>query len=244
MKQSAKIFWILLAAGILLRVEYLREFSGSPLFAFALGADISEYHQRAREILAGAWLNPLPEIHAPLYSWFLALLLWLHASIPAVRAVQLALNLAAWVCFYRFLRRKSDPESTVPEWTFGWAMLYTPLIFHQAELVSESLLTIFVLGLIWCVCRCEEKRSWRFGLAGGVFAGLAILTHPVVLLLTAAEAGYLIFFAGLRRPALLWALAAAVLVTPVAIRRNPASPRKARSVAGSSSRAKVAERLT
>ncbi len=217
MKKMSKPFWILLAAGILLRAEYLREFSASPLFGLALGPDIAEYYQRAQEILAGAWFNPLPEIHAPLYSWLLALLLWLHASIPVIRAVQLALNLLAWVFFYRFLRRRVEPESSIPEWTFGWAMLYTPLIFHQAELVSESILTIFVLGLIWCVSVAEEKRSWRYGVAGGAFAALAILTHPLVLLLTAAEAVYLFCFAGLRRPALAFALTAAALIAPFSI---------------------------
>ncbi|MGE4563328.1 MAG: tetratricopeptide repeat protein [Victivallaceae bacterium] len=217
MRQLSKTFWILLGAGVLLRAEYLREFAASPLFGLALGPDIAEYYQRSQEILAGAWFNPLPEIHAPLYSWVLASLLWLHASIPLIRAAQLALNVVAWVFFYRFLRRRVEPDSSIPEWTFGWAMFYTPLIFHQAELVSESVLTVFILGLIWCVSVAEEKRSWRCGAAGGVFAALAILTHPVVLLPVAAEALYLFFFAKLRRPALVFALTAAVLIAPFSI---------------------------
>ena len=88
------VFAVLLGLGMLLRAEYLREFSTSPLFGFALGADVSEYYERAQAILNGVFTSASPDIHAPLYSWFLALELFLTGgSVAAVRGVQLALNL-------------------------------------------------------------------------------------------------------------------------------------------------------
>ena len=54
------------ALGLLLRLEYLREFATALNFDLALGADVLEYDARAREILNGGFFPDHPEIHGAL----------------------------------------------------------------------------------------------------------------------------------------------------------------------------------
>ena len=92
---------LLALVGVLLRVWYLYDFSGAPNYAVAAGADVEEYFQRAKELLFGVCFPAEPDIHAPVYSWFLALALKLfNGSIPAVRILQCALNCGAWLALY------------------------------------------------------------------------------------------------------------------------------------------------
>lgn len=182
------IFAVLLTAGCLLRLEYLREFAASPLFSFALGADVSEYWERAQLILNGIWKSTSPDIHAPLYSYFLALECWLTGSnIPGIRGLQLGLGVLVWCGLYAFLRlRYCAPSSKVPEWIFAGTMLYPPLIFFQAELVSESLLLMLIPAILCCMSELTarektDKKSFALSGIGGVLTGLAVITHPMTL---------------------------------------------------------------
>lgn len=217
---------VLLLTGLLLRFEYLREFSFSPLFDLALGADVSEYDQRAREIAAGVAAGS--DIHAPLYSHFLGALYRLGGfSIPTVRAGQLLLNFLVWTAAYLVLRRRvADPG--VPEIFLGWAMLYPAMIYFQAELVSEALAVPLLLGSLLLLDASEDAgaarvRRLRFG-GGAVLAGLAAITHPMALFFLAAET---IWF-GRRKPRLraLWFAGIALLVIlPVSVSRSRSAGR-------------------
>jgi tetratricopeptide (TPR) repeat protein len=218
---------VLLLVGLLLRIEYLREFSFSPLFDLALGADVSEYDQRAREIAAGVAAGS--DIHAPLYSHFLgALYRFGGFSIPTVRAGQLLLNFLVWTAAYFVLRRRvADPG--VPEIFLGWAMLYPAMIYFQAELVSEALVVPLLLGSLLLLDAAEtaagsaRARRLQFG-GGALLAGLAAVTHPMALFFLAAET---IWF-GWRKPRLraLWFAGIALLVIlPVSVSRSRSTGR-------------------
>jgi len=184
--------WLLLLAGLGLRAWYLWDFAGSPLFDLPLGADITEYYARARGLLAGEWFPAAPDIHAPVYSAFLALLLKLGGdSIPLVRLAQLLLNLAAWLALYRLLACQGVRREV--RLTFlGLAMLLPVPVYYQAELVSESLLLPDAAACFWCLHLADAGNSRRrraLGAAGaGVLLGIMNLTHPLTLPFTAAEA--------------------------------------------------------
>ena len=94
------LFSGILFAGALLRVFYLSEYSTFDNFDLAIGADIGEYASRAREIMAGRLFPAEPEIHAPLYSFFLAFLQSCGAGVPAIRIIQTVLNFAACVWLF------------------------------------------------------------------------------------------------------------------------------------------------
>ncbi len=191
---------LLALAGILLRVWYLYDFSGAPNYAVAAGADVEEYFQRAKELLAGAVFPAEPDIHAPVYSWFLALALkFLNRSIPAVRILQCALNYGAWLAFYALLHR----EGVALKLRLGFlalAMLMPIPVFYQCELVSESLLVVEAAAVFWLL-RASERRSFA-ALGAGAALGVMNLTHPMTLLFSLLEVGFAAYKKAYRTAAL------------------------------------------
>lgn len=183
---------LLAAAGLALRILYWAGCADSPLFALAVGPDVSEYDARAREILTGVLLPREAEIHAPLYSWFLALLYQAGGgSIPLVRAVQLLLNWASWLGVYALLTRLRGIPRKAPLWFLALAMLCPVPLFHQAELISEALLLPLLAGTLTALYSAERSRNrlerlHRYPLAGAL-AGLAAITHPMSLAFLGAE---------------------------------------------------------
>ena len=185
------VVWALVLAGMLLRFWYLRDFSGSPLFDLALGADVGEYYRRARQLLVGDHFPVTPDIHAPVYSYFLALLLKIgRGNVPFVRTAQLVLNFGAWLALYWLLKTRRTPLK-VRLWFLGIAMLLPVPVFYQAELVSESLLLPLAAAFLWLryfsdFSRTMKRRAGALCGAGTVLAAMN-LTHPITLLFSAAE---------------------------------------------------------
>ena len=180
-------FFIVALAGVLLRWEYFREFSHLEHFPCAIGADVMEYDIRAREICYGKIFPAEPEIHAPLYSFFLAFLYRLtDYSIPAVRAVQLLLNWVAYLAFYLLLCKMSVPVKV--RLSFLIFAMCTPFtVFHQAELISETLLPPLLAGVFWLLYYARKSRKPLFAAAAGAVTGLCILTHGLMWRFLAAE---------------------------------------------------------
>ena len=222
-----KAVLLLAAAGLLLRGWYLLEFSASPLFDQALGADVSEYFRRAQEIVAGAFRSPEPDIHAPLYSWFLAAALRCGLSIPAIRVLQLLIGWGAWIGFACWLRRRTGETRTALAF-LGFAMLYPPAIYFQAELICESLLLPLLLGGAALTAEAADERNrWASAVAGGLL-GLAVITHPTTLLALVAGGIWLGCAAAPKRrlgKLACFAAAALVMIAPVVAARSLAAGR-------------------
>ena len=205
--------WILALAGMVLRFRYLYDFSGSPLFDQALGADVGEYYQRARQLQLGVWFPVSPDIHAPFYSYFLALMLKI-GGIPFVRVAQIILNFGAWLAFYWLLRVKRTPLK-VRLWFLGIAMLFPVPVFYQSELVSEALLVPLAAAFFWLRHFSDvpgsHKRRAGMLFGAGLVLGAMNLTHPLTLFFSAAEVGWELFFR--RSPHRAVVLVAALLLT-------------------------------
>ncbi|MBE6357124.1 MAG: hypothetical protein E7058_08450 [Lentisphaerae bacterium] len=186
--REAWIFWMIAAAGLLLRFEYLREFAGEIYCRFAIGADIQEYHERALEILGGKFFPDDPEIHAPLYSFALALFYSLSGtSVIFVRFFQLLLNWGAYTVIAGLVGRMSG--SVRLRNIFLVLAMFTPvLFFHQAELVSESLLAPLTAGCLYMLYAAGKNRRWYAG--AGAAAGALVLTHGLLVFFAAGEAVY------------------------------------------------------
>lgn len=200
--------WLLVLAGVLIRFWYLWDFSGSPLFDLPIGPDVGEYWQRAQGMVNGRFFPVSPDIHAPLYSCFLALMLKLGASVPAIRVVQILLNFGAWLGFYWLLREKRTPLKIRLAF-LGIVMLLPVPVFYQTELVSEALLVPLAAAFFWLRhlagrARSPARRGWMiFG--AGLVLGAMNLTHPLTLFFSAAEVGWELFTRSFRRAALLGA---------------------------------------
>ena len=204
---------LLVLAGVLIRCWYLWDFSGSPLFDLPIGPDVGEYYRRAQGIANGNFFPVSPDIHAPLYSCFLALLLKLGCGVPAIRVVQIVLNFGAWLAFYWLLREKRTPLKIRLAF-LGIVLLLPVPVFYQTELVSEALLIPLAAAFFWLRhlagrAKTPERRAWGF-FGAGLALGAMNLTHPLTLFFSAAEVGWELLSRRFRRAAL---LAAALTVT-------------------------------
>lgn len=208
-------FWVISFGGLLLRVEYLREFSAFPHFDMAIGPDVQEYHDRALGILGGEFFSKSPDIHAPLYSFFLAVVYYLtNCSVVWARGVQLLLNWGGWLWFHYILRRNGAGVKL--RFSFLTLGMFTPaLIFHQGELISETLLVPLLAAVFHLLCRPDGERvSERNTFFAGLFCGLAIITHGFMWAFAFAEIGYLLWRRQWKRGVLL-ACGVAAIVLPV-----------------------------
>ncbi len=205
------------AAGAVLRMVYLLEFSRQVHFAFAIGPDVMEYHARACELLTGRIFPVTPEIHSPLYSWFLALLYRFSGnSIVFVRIFQLVLNFGAYISLFMLLK-KLGASFKVCIYFFAAAMLTPVIFFHQAELISETLLAPLTAAVMWFLFLGREKLRWI--LCAGAALGGMILTHGIMLGFSAAEVIYFVCRKEYRKALLLCAGIAAVTV-PVIVAKS------------------------
>ncbi len=201
--------------GAALRLWYMWEFSAAPNFALPIGADVEEYYARAREIAGGRLFPAVPEIHAPVYSVFLAACLkFFGCGVPEMRGIQLALNFGAWIAFFLLLRRSGVPVAVRLAF-LGCGMLLPVPVFYQAELVSESLLLPLAAVVFWLLYLADEAGGARRGgflsFAAGGAIGVMNLTHPLTLLYSVSETVLAAWRGNVRRAALL-ALGVAVVI--------------------------------
>lgn len=198
--------------GVLWRLLYLWQFSESPLFGHPAGPDVVEYDRWAREIIGGQWLWRSVPIHAPLYPYFLSLLYWLTGyDFFWIRFIQLLAGMAGAVPVYLGLCRGRWRHPNPAALIFaGIVLVYPPLIYYQAELISEVLL-LPLLGLSWYLL--GRKDYFR----GGLTAGLAAITHPGSLIFIAGELVLLGVWPRRKpRRALLFLAGSLVFIAPVA----------------------------
>ncbi len=184
---------LILGAGILLRILYLYQFSTSPLFSQALGPDVQEYDQWARRILVdGLWWRT-PQIHAPLYPVFLAMLYRLFdMNLLYVRFFQQVICLISFYPLYLQIRHRFQHRKGMAELFLGIAALYPPLIYYTAELTSEALLLTLLNLALFLIWRGAGK-SILLVISGGVCAGLAAITHPLSLAFSLSLAVFTIY---------------------------------------------------
>ncbi len=164
--------------GLLLRVIYLAEYSQSVNFDIACGADVREYFDRSMEILSGSFFPEIPDIHGIFYPLFSSLVLIWSKSVVLLRAVQTLLNFGAfWALFHLLgLYRVDDKTRKI---FITLAMFYTVLLFHTAEIISESILIPLVTGMFYALYRArkQDETSQFYSAAAGTAGALIILTH-------------------------------------------------------------------
>ncbi|QSH40650.1 tetratricopeptide repeat protein [Lentisphaerota bacterium ZTH] len=187
---------IILVLALVQRLLYLWLYSASPLFSLPIGPDISEYNDWAREIIA--WGTPFSKnhIHAPFYPVILALLYKIFSyKYFFVRLLQLLLGMGGIGFLACVVRRNVCVGRPLIAWLFFIvAMLYPTLIFYEAELISESLLVPLLcvsLGMLYWGEKRIYDDDYAAGITivalGGLFAGLAVITHPMALAFAVGE---------------------------------------------------------
>ncbi len=191
------IFAVLLLPGLFLRAYHLTDYAALPLLSAVTGPDVSEYHAHAMRILSGELLPTTLQIHAPLYAFFLALLLKLSfMDYFAVRLFQSILlmiftALPVFLLLRRAWGKKTGAIRFLPHLSVLLSGLYPPLAVYQCELISEPLMIVMTLWGLYFASAAEtaQRKKTAFFLTG-LFCALALITHPACIVFC----GILFFF--------------------------------------------------
>lgn len=136
------------------------------------------YHDLwAKQIAAGHILGTGVFFRAPFYAYFLGLIYAIFGpSLVAAKVIQHLIGAATCSLIFlftdKYFGRKTAILSAVLA-TFNWVLIY-----HEDELLLDSLLALFSLAIIWSlIISVERPKSWRF-FASGIWLGLACITRP------------------------------------------------------------------
>jgi 4-amino-4-deoxy-L-arabinose transferase-like glycosyltransferase len=210
----------ILALSFVVRVVYVVQSRHSP--AFEQPSMDALYHlDWARAFAAGKDFQPGPFFRAPLYPWFLGILLRLFGEdLLAVRLVQAAIGTASVGLVYLVGARAFDVRTGLLGALF--AGLYWVTIYFEGELLLPVLEVFFDLLAIWLALRVEEEpaplRPLRIALCGAAF-GVAALVRPNVLLFCPFVALWILLRAARRgtpKPLVAAAVFLAALAAPIA----------------------------
>ncbi len=233
-RRTAQAGVTIAVVAVLVRLLYWAQYVTLPLGRAALGADVQEYDTWARQILAGQWLWGEVPIHAPLYPFCLAGMYSLTAvSIPAVRALQLGLDLVSLTLVALALWRLMNARTAL-FCAALWA-LYQPLVYYSAELFCEGLVVVLLSAVLLCWAVAHRPggrgplRPSALALSA-LFCGLAAITHPLTLSLTVPYLAWCLWCLRTRRTPRQRRIWAAVLgglfvlpILPVALRNAAVS---------------------
>ncbi len=172
-----------LAAGIVLlafavRAVYVLQQRASPFFEQP-EMDPLVHLEWARALVRGETYWDGPFFRAPLYPWFLSVLLRLFGDdLLAVRLVQAALGAAT--CGFTFLAGRRAFDARTGLFAALFAAVYWVLVYFDGELLLESLSVPLTTLALWLSLRLDATRPRRALLAGLVW-GLSAITRPTVL---------------------------------------------------------------
>ncbi len=184
------ILAVVLLAGALLRVSYLREIVSAPDFAAPL-ADAAFHDYWARALLTGDWTPPdgepdprireVPYLRPPGYTFFLAGLYALTGeSYLGARILQMALGLGNVVLAFLLARAVFSPAVGLV--LAGFCATYWSLVYFEGELHAPVLVTALNLATLLGLLAWARRPGLKRGFAAGLFVGLGALVQTNALL--------------------------------------------------------------
>jgi Flp pilus assembly protein TadD len=216
---------LVFGAALALRLVFLLELSGSPLFEVPLGD--ARYHAlRAAEIAGGGWLGDEAFYASPLYPYFVASIFAVFGESPlAVRVAQAVLGSLA--CALVALAARDFQGSRRAGVLAGLVLaVYVPAIWQDGLLQKESLASLLTAAVLWLAARFGKSGARRGAAAAGGLLGLLILTRENAAALAPILAAWFLWArpGSLRRgspaAALAFALACAAPLGLVALRNR------------------------
>jgi len=181
------------------------------------------YHDLwARQIASGDLLGSGPFFRAPLYAYFLGLIYAIFGpSLAVAKIIQHCIGAATCSVIFLFSNRYFGRRIAILSGLVS--ALNWVLIYHEDELLLDSLLVLFSVSLIWQLMRAAEKPKFGGFFISGLWLGLASITRPNYLaLLPVIFIWFLILWkanykTGLRS-LLALCVGAAILILPVSLR--------------------------
>ncbi|MCM8768592.1 MAG: glycosyltransferase family 39 protein [Candidatus Omnitrophica bacterium] len=175
---------ILLIAGAVIRLVYLYHFRDSAFFNPYL---MDKHDQKtfilwANQIKQHPWyVNGQPFYMAPLYPYFLALLLTLTGdNLASVLFIQLLFDL--FTCYLLFLLGRQIGGVRTGIIAAGLGCFYRTFIVYSGTFLSDGLITWFYVGFITTALWASKNNRFFPWVLTGILLGLAILAKPTIAL--------------------------------------------------------------
>jgi len=218
-KPSTWILPAILAVALAVRVAHFIAVHDQPFFA-QLAMDSQEYDRWAQEIAGGQWIGTEVFFQAPLYPYLLAAVYTVVGHrLDAIYLLQIAIAILGILAIHRATRAMADERLALI--AAGLAAIYGPFLFHDVQILKESLAVAVTAALLFALAVAGTTRQWLgAGLLLGVLALLrenALLLVPLLLPLAWRQAAgrrvlatrSLAFLAGM-----------ALVLAPVAVRNG------------------------
>lgn len=176
--------WLIVCAG-LVKVTILLQLGGHPLLQPDATPDSEAYFALAQRVQAGDWwLGPGGYFVAPLYIYFLALVLAVTGSIFAAQAVQVGLGVVAVALTWWMTREWFGSRAAL---IAGVIAISTGLLtFYELTITQASLDTFLTASALAALTGAATRdRLWWCGVTGLLMA-LLILNRPNVVVAAAA----------------------------------------------------------
>jgi 4-amino-4-deoxy-L-arabinose transferase-like glycosyltransferase len=168
-----------------LRIFNILSFKAAdPSFASALeGTDMNTFEGWAKEILQSGWLDVrnTPPLQAPLYPYFLALLMKIFGSnLLWIKLIQALMGSVSCVLIYvvgkiTFNKKAAAAASIM-------AVFYGMFLYYEAQLLATTLVSFLCLLSILFLMLAREKMKNSYYAAAGACLGLTALAAPNILL--------------------------------------------------------------
>jgi len=227
---------VILFAGLILRVLYLREIVNEPDFCIPR-VDAGFHDYWARGLATGDWtikklfyefhdpqIRSTPYFRPPGYPYFLAFIYYLtDGSYLAARIVQIGIGLLNCVLAYllgRWIFNRVTGLIFAAFMSFYWVFIY-----FEGELLAPVLLVTLGLTIMLIMCRWYDRLRFGYVLCAGVVFGLFALVRPNILVVGPVIACWLFWITcrrvGAKRAVLTvlaFTVAGALTIAPAGIR--------------------------
>lgn len=212
----------ILAVALAVRLAHFAAVRDEP-FVRDLVLDSKEYDAWARGIAEGDWLGSRVFFQAPLYPYLLATVYRTAGHrLDVVYLLQIAAAVAGIAALYAAGRRMGGERVGLV--AAALAALYGPFVFHDVQILKESLAVTVACFLLLALVRAREGERVLPWLGAGLLLGVLILLRESALLV-APFLLLLAFRRGVPRRAVLTSMAVFLLgivlpMVPVAIRNG------------------------
>jgi tetratricopeptide (TPR) repeat protein len=175
-------FGSIFVVAFVIRLIYLFQIESMPLF-YHLAGDGRTYHEWAQRIAAGDWLGQGVFYQAPLYPYFLGVMLWLFGdNLWLARLLQIVLGSLSCALLFRVGEKLFSRLAGIAAGLL--LALYAPAVFFDA-LIEKSILDLTLLSLLlFFLIEVDAEEAWAKWLGAGVLLGLLGLSRENALVLT------------------------------------------------------------
>ncbi len=165
---------------LIINIIYLLELRKSPLFYFPQ-MDAFYHLEWANKILSGDLIGKEVFFRAPLYPYFLALILKITSgNLLLARFLQVSVGsvsvILVYFVSYRFFSRKVAISSSII------ASIYAPLIYFNCEFLIVPLIVFLDLLIILSLYKALKTSTFRNWCITGLLTGLSAIARPNILL--------------------------------------------------------------